>query len=75
MIEKITRCPSCGSAKIKKIRGKWSGQYRGRPYSVRSLEYHECSNCGEKVYGPQAMRASEPARKPENRTKTGERTG
>jgi YgiT-type zinc finger domain-containing protein len=59
MIKKITHCPSCGSAKIKRVRRKWSGQCRGRPYSVNSLEYHECPDCGEKVYSPQAMRAIE----------------
>ena len=60
----ITACPSCGSEKIKKVRREWTGQYKGQTYSVENLEFHECPDCGEKVYDREAMKrieASSPA--------------
>ncbi len=58
-MKKITQCPSCGSAKIKRVRRKWSGEHRGRRYTVDNLEFYECPDCEEKVYDPEAMRAIE----------------
>ena len=55
----ITICPSCGSGKIKGVRRDWSGEYKGRPYTVPSLEFYECPACGEKVYDREAMRRIE----------------
>jgi YgiT-type zinc finger domain-containing protein len=55
----ITKCPTCGSNKIKKVRRKWTGQLHGQTYSVPRLEFHECPACGEKVYGREAMRKIE----------------
>ena len=55
----VNKCPSCGSAKIKKVRRKWSGEYKGQRYSITNLEFHECPDCGERVYDPEAMRAIE----------------
>jgi YgiT-type zinc finger domain-containing protein len=56
-MSKITECPSCGSAKIKRVRRKWSGEYRGQRYTVANLEFYECPECKEQVYDPEAMRA------------------
>jgi YgiT-type zinc finger domain-containing protein len=58
-MKKITKCPSCGSVKIKRVRRNWSGEYRGRGYTVENLEYYECSDCKEQVYDPEAMRTIE----------------
>ncbi len=55
----ITKCPTCGSDKIKKIRRKWTGTARGQTYSVPRLEFYECPSCGEKVYDREAMRKIE----------------
>ena len=52
----ISTCPSCGSSAIRKIRGKWSGSFRGKTFIVSMLEYFACPNCRDKVYPPQAMR-------------------
>lgn len=49
-------CPSCGSDKITKLRKNWIGNFQGRAYSVPSLEFHECPDCGEKIYDRSAMR-------------------
>ena len=56
---KITTCPSCGSSKIKKIRGNWAGDYKGKRYAVPDLEYYACPTCREKVYDRNAMREIE----------------
>ena len=55
----ITKCPSCGSEKIEKVRRKWTGEYNGRVYTVEKLEFYECPDCHEQVYDPEAMRAIE----------------
>ncbi len=55
----ITKCPSCGSEKITKVRRKWSGEYKGQLYTVDNLEFYECPDCDERVYDPEAMRAIE----------------
>jgi len=55
----IKICPTCGGGKIKKVRRNWSGRFQGQSYSVPSLEFHECSECGEKVYDREAMRRIE----------------
>ena len=58
-MNKITQCPSCGSTKIKKVRRKWTGEYKGHTYTVENLEFHECPECHERIYDPEAMRAIE----------------
>lgn len=55
----ITKCPTCGSNKIKKVRKKWTGQFHGQAYSVPRLEFHECLAWGEKVYDREATRKIE----------------
>lgn len=55
----ITVCPSCGSKKIKRVRREWTGEYEGQSYTVPRLEFHECPDCGEKVYDREAMRQIE----------------
>ena len=52
----ITVCPTCGSTKIEKVCRDWSGRFKGRPYTVPSLEFYACPACGEKVYDREAMR-------------------
>ncbi len=55
----ITKCPSCGSPKIAKVRRKWTGEHNGHVYTVDKLEFYECPDCQEQVYDPEAMRAIE----------------
>jgi YgiT-type zinc finger domain-containing protein len=55
MIE-ITKCPTCGSRRIRNVRRKVPRTFRGRPYTVPGLQFHECPACGEGVYSPEAMR-------------------
>ena len=53
---KITRCPTCGSRKIKKVRRNLKSEVHGKRYTVPNLEFYECPACGEHVYDPEAMR-------------------
>jgi YgiT-type zinc finger domain-containing protein len=59
---RITTCPTCGSKKIKQVRRSVSGVYRGQKYVATGVTYDLCPNCGEKLYGPAAMRKIEAAR-------------
>jgi len=52
----IKHCPSCGSSRIKKIRGSVSREFEGEIYTVSGVTYHECSGCGERVYERDAVR-------------------
>ena len=52
----IKTCPSCGSKKIKMVRRNWTGNFKGKEYTVPNLEYYECPDCGEKIYESEAMR-------------------
>lgn len=52
-------CPSCGSRRIRRVRRNWSGKVRGRAYSVPHLTFHQCPDCGEKIYDREAMRSIE----------------
>jgi YgiT-type zinc finger domain-containing protein len=56
---KITRCSSCGSRKIKRVRRDWTDEAAGERYTVPNLEFYECPNCGEKLYDREAMRMIE----------------
>ena len=56
---RITVCPSCGGTKIKKVRRNASGEFEGRQYTVPSLKFYECPDCGEKVYDRDAMQRIE----------------
>ncbi|MCC6490970.1 MAG: YgiT-type zinc finger protein [Candidatus Hydrogenedentes bacterium] len=51
----VRTCPTCGSTKIKTIRGTITREYDGEKYSVSNVEYHECPDCGEKIYGREAV--------------------
>lgn len=55
----ITLCPSCGGNKLKRVRRDFTAQFRGEAYTVPDLEFHECPDCGEKIYDRQAMRKVE----------------
>jgi len=56
---KITVCPSCGGKNIKKVRRVVTGNRQGKRYSAPDIEFYECSDCGERVYDPSAMRQIE----------------
>jgi|LGVE01.1.fsa_nt_gb YgiT-type zinc finger domain-containing protein len=55
----ITICPSCASKRIKTVRQDWTGKFQGQSYTVPSLEFYECPDCGERIYDREAMRRIE----------------
>jgi YgiT-type zinc finger domain-containing protein len=59
MTIRITKCPTCGSGRVKKVRRNWKGSYRGQGYVVPALEFYECPDCGEEIYDRDAMRKIE----------------
>jgi YgiT-type zinc finger domain-containing protein len=59
----IKQCPSCGSPKIQRVRKNWDGEFRGKAYRVKHLEFYHCPDCGEQVFDRDAMRKIE-ARSP-----------
>jgi len=62
MILKIKTCPTCGSHKIHIVRRDYRGNFQGKPYVARGVRFHECPSCGEKLFGPEAMKRIEEAR-------------
>lgn len=58
----ITKCPTCGSAKIRKVQRDVCGQFAGRPYRAIGVRVYQCPVCGEEVYDPVAMEKIEHAR-------------
>jgi YgiT-type zinc finger domain-containing protein len=56
---KIVGCPTCGSAKIRRVRKTVTRTHAGRPYVVPDLAFWECSACGERVYDRAAIRQIE----------------
>ena len=55
----IRHCPTCGSAKIRRVRRRVTRAFRGHTYTVPSLSFHECPDCGERLYDRRAMRQIE----------------
>jgi YgiT-type zinc finger domain-containing protein len=58
MVE-IRRCPTCGSNNIKNVRRDWNGQFKGKNYTVRDVEFYECPTCNEKLFDREAMQRIE----------------
>jgi len=56
---RITRCPTCGSQRLRKARRDLTGEHRGQRYTVTAVEFHECPDCGEKIYDRAAMQRIE----------------
>ncbi len=59
----LRHCPTCGSSRIRTLRSDYRTRVRGEEVLVPKLEREECPNCGEILFGPQAMRRIEGFRK------------
>ena len=57
--KRLHSCPTCRSRNIRLVRGKYSTRIRGEPVTVPDLEREECPDCGEILFGPEAMRRLE----------------
>jgi YgiT-type zinc finger domain-containing protein len=58
----VTRCPICGSTRIKTVRGGYQTSSKGKPLTVPDVERQECPHCGEVLLDTAAMRKLELAR-------------
>ncbi len=58
-MRKITICPTCGSRRLKTVRRTLTRRFDGEPYTVPNLAFHECLDCGERLYDRDAMRKIE----------------
>jgi YgiT-type zinc finger domain-containing protein len=56
---KITKCPTCGSRRLKAVKRNWTDEFEGQRYTVPNLEFHECPACGERLFDRDAMRKIE----------------
>ena len=52
----IRHCPTCGSARIRRVRKGITDTYKGQKYTVPSVSFHECPDCGERLFDRVAMR-------------------
>jgi len=55
----IKVCPTCGSDRIEQVVRDVTRKHKGQTYTVPSVEYYDCPNCGEKVYDHEAMKKIE----------------
>ncbi len=53
------KCPTCGSPKIKLVRGNYRTSARGKPITVSNVQRHECPACGEILLDYDAMKKIE----------------
>ena len=51
----IKTCPACGSDRIKRVVRDVTRKHKDQTYTVPSVEFYDCPNCGEKVYDREAM--------------------
>jgi YgiT-type zinc finger domain-containing protein len=51
----IKVCPTCGSDLIERVVRDVTRKYKKQTYTVPSVEFYDCPNCGEKVYDREAM--------------------
>ena len=55
----LFHCPTCGSAKIRRVRKTVTRTHAGQTYTVPDLAFSECPACGERVYDRAALRRIE----------------
>jgi YgiT-type zinc finger domain-containing protein len=53
------KCPSCGSRRIKRVRGDYCTTARGKPIVVSRVSRHECPACGEVLLDYEAVKRIE----------------
>ena len=68
----LRRCPTCASPRIRAVVGEYRTRVQGEEVVIPQLVRDECPQCGEVLFGPEAMRRMEKYRKaPVKAGKTG----
>jgi ribosomal protein L37AE/L43A len=65
----IKICPTCARSHVRRVKRDVECNFRGLVFKARAIEFHECPDCGEKLYDREAMRKMESFR-PKTRRKT-----
>lgn len=55
----IKKCPTCGRGNLRSVRRDVDCDFLGQTYVAPAIEFHECPDCGEKLYDRQAMQKME----------------
>lgn len=58
-MQTLTRCPTCGSRKIRRVRRDLTEEWRGQRYTVPDVQIEECPDCGEQLFDHEAMQKIE----------------
>ncbi len=48
-------CPTCGSTRVKRVRKTITRTFRGKSYKVPGVDFHQCLECGEAIFSPEAV--------------------
>jgi YgiT-type zinc finger domain-containing protein len=63
----IKTCPICGSKRIRRVKRDIESRRGGRPFVAHGIEIEECPNCGERLFGPEALEQIEAQRPGESK--------
>jgi len=55
----IKTCPTCGARKVRAVTRDVKCNFKGQVYTAPQIQFHECTNCGERLYDRDAMRKME----------------
>jgi len=55
----IKTCPTCGHRNVRTVTRDVLCNFRGHAYTAPAIRFHECPDCGEKLYSQEAMRKME----------------
>lgn len=61
---KLTKCPLCGSKKMRMVRGPFKAATRGGDVTFSSVPRQRCSDCAEEFFGPESNRILDQYLKP-----------
>jgi len=67
MKPKLSKCPTCGSSKLKLVRSNFTLKARNRVCVVPRLERYECPGCGEILFDYDGIKRLEEARRPQRK--------
>jgi YgiT-type zinc finger domain-containing protein len=65
----LKTCPTCGRRNLRLVTRDVECNFRGHEYTTPGVQFHECPDCGEKLYDREAMRKME-AHRPKGRRKS-----
>ena len=55
----LKTCPTCGQPHLRRVTRDVPCNFKGQPYTAPAITFHECPDCGERLYDRDAMRKME----------------